>query len=383
MANSSETIIIGGGVIGLSVAWRLRQAGVKVTLFEHGVCGRQASWSAVGVLSPGNPNYKHAMARMHLDSLDMYPHFCAELHDATGIDPQYERCRRLEFCDDDQRYRMGLSEVRAASDRTMPDGSPVLEMLTPEQAVEVEPAIRRPKYGALSCRISAQVRSPRLLQTLKKACLSTGVAIREQAHVAGLVRDGDRVTGVRLADGAARADTVILAAGAWSSRIDAPAAELVPVWAVRGQALLLEMDDRPFSRIVRRKGCYVLSRRDGKILVGSTVEHDAGFEIRNTAKGVQSMIDGALDLLPVLAEAKVIGMWSGLRPCTPDWRPYIGPVPGTDGLIAACGHFKTGLVFAPITARIVADLVTAGSTPFDLARATPGRPIKQPRRKRP
>ena len=221
------------------------------------------------------------------------------------------------------------------------------------------------------------------MRALHEACLSAGVAIREHAGVDGLVRDGQRVTGVRLADGAVRADTVVLAAGAWSSRIDARAAELVPVWAVRGQALLLEMGDRPFSPIVRRKGCYVLSRRDGKILVGSTVEHDAGFEIRNTAKGVQSMIDGALDLLPVLADARVIGMWSGLRPCTPDWRPYIGPVPGADGLIAACGHFKTGLVFAPITARIVADLVTAGSTPFDLTRAAPGRPIKQPRRKRP
>ena len=376
MGETTEVIIIGGGVIGLSAAWRLRQAGAKVTLYERGECGREASWAAVGVLSPGNPNFKHALAQLQLDSLDMYPTFCAELLEATGIDPQYERCQRIELCDEDQRYRMGLSEVRAASDRRMPDGSPVLEMLTPDQTTQFETSVRAPTFGALLCRLSAQVRNPRLLQALRKAVTSAVVDVREHTQVSGLLWEGDRVIGVRAADGEHRADAVVLAAGTWSSQIDARVGELVPVHPVRGQAMLLDMDDPPFGRIVRRAKCYVVRRRDGKVLIGSTEEPEAGFQIRNTPAGVQGLADAALDMLPILAEARVQGCWSGLRPGTPDGRPLLGPVPGAAGLIAACGHFKTGLCLAPITARIITDLVMTGSTRFDLTRAAPGRSVK-------
>ncbi len=374
-------IVVGGGVIGLSCAWRLRQAGLAVTLLERGYCGREASWSAVGVLSPGNPNFKHALARLHLASLDLYPAFCEELRALTGIDPEYERCRRLELCDVDQRYRMGLSEVRAAADRAMPDGSPVLEMLSPNDATALEPAMQRPVYGALLCRISAQVRNPRLLRALREACKKTGVQVREQVPAVGLSMVGNTVTGVLTANQSIPARWVVVAAGAWAGTVDSRIATQMPVRPVRGQVVLLEMEDPPLRHIIRRKNHYVLRRRDGLVLVGSTVEHDAGFTIRNTPAGVGALIQGALSLVPALADARVVGLWSGLRPCTPDWRPYIGPVPGIDGMIAAFGHFKTGLVFAPITARIVTDLITRGHTPFDLSRAAPGRPMKLPRRR--
>jgi glycine oxidase len=381
MADESNVIVIGGGVIGMTIAWRLRQAGVGVTLLERGECGRQASWAAIGVLAPGNPNIKHALAQLHLESLDLHPDFCAELRQATCIDPQYRRCERLTLIDEDQRYRMGLSEVRAAADRRMPDGAPGLEMLTPEQAVELEPAIRAPRYGALLCRVSASVRNPRLLKALRTACAASGVDVREHQPVAGLVWEGERVRGVRTHDGEHSADTVVLAAGAWSSGLDPRVDEVMPVHPVRGQAVLLEMPEPPFARIVRRKRVYVVRRDDGKILVGATEEPEAGFEIRNTAAGVRELVESAMDFIPALADASVAGMWSGLRPGTRDGRPYIGFVPGADRLMAACGHFKTGLVFAPITARIVTELVTTGDCPYDLARAAPGRP-ERPRRTR-
>ncbi len=381
MSGNPDVVVVGGGVIGLSCAWRLAQAGLGVTLLERSFCGREASWSAVGVLSPGNPNFKHALARLHLDSLDLYPAFCEELRTRTGIDPEYERCRRLELCDVDQRYRMGLSEVRATADRAMPDGSPVLEMLTPDDAVALEPAMQRPQYGALLCRISAQVRNPRLLKGLRRACEQAGAVVCEQTPVIGLRMDGEVVTGVLTADQSITARYVVLAAGTGAGTVDPRVAAQMPVHPVRGQVLLLETDDPPFRHIIRRKNHYVLRRRDGLVLVGSTVEHDAGFGTRNTPAGVEGLIQGALSLVPALADAKVVGMWSGLRPCSPDWRPYIGIVPGMDGLIAAFGHFKTGLVFAPITARIVTDLVATGQTPFDLSRAAPGRPMKLPRKR--
>lgn len=381
MSDKADVIVIGGGVIGLSVAWRLAQAGATVTLVERGACGRQASWHAVGVLSPGNPNFKHSIAQMHLRSLDMQEDFCAELRERTGIDPEYHRCQRLEFCDGDQRYRMGLSEVKAAADRTMPDGSAVLEMLSPDEALALEPGMRRPAFGALLCRVSARVDNPRLLQALAGACRLAGVIIRDRTPVNGLAWQGDRVCGVRVGDETVEADHVVLAAGAWSSRLDARVADVIEVTPVRGQAVLLETDDPPFHRIIRKRNHYVVRRKDGRIVLGSTVEHDAGFELHNTAVGVQAMLDAAIDMIPSLADAHIADMWSGLRPCTPDWRPCIGPVPGAERLIAACGHFKTGLVFAPITARIVTDLVTQGATPFDLSRALPGRPMKQLRKR--
>jgi glycine oxidase len=376
MTGTRDIVVIGGGVIGMACAWRLRQAGLQVTLVERGECGRQASWAAVGVLSPGNPNFKHALATLHLDCLDAYPGFCSELHEVTGIDPEYRRCGRLEFCDDDQRYRMGLSEVRAASDRRMPNGRPVLEMLEPQQAVELEPVIRPPLRGALHCRLSAQVRNPRLLRALRSACDTWGAEVREHCWATGLVWDGDRVAGVQTEEGTLAAGWVVLAAGAWSGQMDARLAGLIDVHPVRGQAVLLESPDTRFDRIVRRRKRYALQRRDGKVLIGATEEPESGFALHNTPVDVGALLEAGMDLIPALARARVIGMWSGLRPGTPDNRPYIGFVPGADGLIAACGHFKTGLVFAPATARIVAELVTKGATTVDLARAAPGRPMR-------
>lgn len=157
------------------------------------------------------------------------------------------------------------------------------------------------------------------------------------------------------------------AAGAWASELLWPHAGVVPVYPVRGQMILLEMIPRAFRHVLSRGMCYLTSRDDGRILLGATEEHDAGFSVSNTAEGVAALLQSGLNLAPSLRQAPIIRMWSGLRPGTPDRRPYIGYVPGTDNLFVAAGHYRTGIILAPITGRIVADLITEGKTQYDIS----------------
>ncbi len=372
-SGNAEVIVIGGGVVGLSVAWRLAQRDLRVTLLERGGCGQESSWAAAGILAPGNPNFHGPMSAMHLESLDLYPGFVAELQEITGIDVEYERCGRIELCPTDQRYRMGLSEVRAAAERRTPGGQPVLEMLTFAQAKEREPSIGGDAFGALLCRMTARIRNTRLLKALRRACELAGVKIREECPVEGLLVEGERVKGIAAKDGPLESDWVVLAAGAWSSRLHPRLEEVGRVFPSKGQAVLLHMEAPPLSGIIKCKHCYLVVRRDGHVYLGSSDEPEAGFSKRSTATAMNELMSAALEMVPAVASASLVNMWAGLRPRTDDNRPMIGPVPGLEGLIAAYGHYKTGLIFAPLTPRIVCDLIIDGRTDYDLSRCLPGR----------
>lgn len=368
-----DVVVIGGGVIGLAAAWRLGQRGLRVTLLERGACGQEASWAAAGILAPGNPNRRGPMSAMHLESLDLYPGFVAEIEDISGIQTEYERCGRIELCPTDQRYRMGLSEVRAAADRPMPNGLPALEMLTLEQAREHEPGMGCPAHGALLCRRSARIRNTRLLKALRRACELANVKLTEGCAAEGLLVEAERVKGVACENGSIDADRVVLAAGSWSSQLHPQLAQVADVFPSKGQAVLLHMKEPPLKGIIKRGHGYLVGRADGHVYVGATDEPEVGFNKRPTARGISGLMAAALDILPGLASAAVVDMWAGLRPRTRDRRPMIGPVPGIDGLIAAYGHYKTGLALAPVTARIVGDLILDGHTREDLALCRPGR----------
>lgn len=379
MNASSDVIVLGGGIIGLSCALRLRQAGLTVVVLESGVCGREASWAAAGIIAPGNPHRTDHLYAMHCASIQRYPDFCAEVRALSGVDPQYERCGAVELLTTEQFVQMAASDVRVTADRTTDDGLPILELLTPEQGRALEPAVTGDALGVLHCRVTAQIRNPRMMAALCGACDKVGVEIREHQAVTSLVMEGERVTGVRTADAVRSADRVILCAGAWSSRCGPPGlGERIPVHPVRGQIVLLFAPDRPFQHVVQRRHTYLVPRNDGYVLLGATVEPDAGFDKRCTANGIHGLIADALTLAPSLAEASVAATWAGFRPGTPDARPFIGPVPDHDGLIAATGHYRSGLALAPVTADVVRDLVVDGTNEFDLARCAPGRHFPGP-----
>lgn len=358
----------------MSVAFRLRQAGVSVTVLERGVCGRESSWSGAGIVSLPNPHRSDPLATIHRASVDRYAAYCAELADLSGVDPEYEVCGELKFLTTDQSVQMAKSDIRVAGDSRTAAGEPVLELLTTGECAEIEPNVTGDALAVLRCRRTAQARNPRLMRALLESCRRLGVTVREHTGVTSLELDGDRVIGVRGEDETFHAKHVVLCAGAWSARVGpARLADLLPVFPVRGQIILLRLDSRPFKHIVDKRRSYLVPRRDGHVLIGVTDEPEAGFDKRNTAKGINHIISEAVSMAPCLADAAVVGMWSGLRPGTPDKRPYIGPVPGFEGLIAATGHYRSGLTLAPVTADIVKELITDGQCTFDLSYCAPGR----------
>jgi glycine oxidase len=373
----SDVVIIGGGIIGLSAAYRLAKEGLRVSVLERGLCGRESSWAGAGVLQCGSWHRKDPLVHLLRESLHRYPDYVGELRERTGIDPQFVKCGSFELLLEDQQYRMAASEVRAAEAYRESYGFGVLEMLTPQEALAQEPNINPDILGVQYCAVTCQVRNPPLMEALRAACLPEKTRIVEHCQVLGLSRTAGRVTGVRTTRGDYPTGHVVLAAGSWSALIDADVGKSAPVYPVRGQIVLLEMRERPFTHIVERGKCYMVPRLDGRIVIGATEEHESGFEKRNTAEGINNLLTLSQRLVPCLAGATLERTWSGLRPGTPDRGPYIGPVPGAEGLIAACGHFRSGLILAPLTAEIMVDLIVRGRTDRDLSRYAPGRQIRK------
>ncbi len=374
---TTDAAVIGGGVIGLATAYALAKEGLSVAVLERGLCGREASWAGAGVLQCGSWHRKDPLVRLQRDSLKRYPAFAAELHDRTGIDPQFMQSGSFEVLLDDQQRRMAASEVEAAKAYAEAFGETVLELLTPDEARRRESELTDDLLGVKSCPVTCQVRNPLLMQALRSACLLEPIWITEHCEVVELIHKGDRVRGVRTTGGDRFAEHVVLAAGSWSSLVDREVGRQVRVSPVRGQIVLLEMRRRPFEHIIERGKCYLVPRLDGRVVVGATQEPEAGFDKRTTAAGIEGLLTLARRLVPVLGEATLVRTWAGLRPGTPDNWPYIGAVPGIDGLWAATGHFRSGLTLAPITAQIVADLIVRDETEYDLARTAPGREIEE------
>jgi glycine oxidase len=213
----------------------------------------------------------------------------------------------------------------------------------------------------------ANVRNPRLVKSLKAALLALpNVTLHEQCEVSGFIREGDNVLGVHTAAGDVLGDRVVLAAGAWSGELLKTLGLELPVEPVKGQMILYKCASDFLPRMILAKGRYAIPRRDGHILVGSTLEYE-GFDKTTTDSALESLKASAVELIPALADAEVVGHWAGLRPGSPEGIPYIGPVPGLDGLWLNCGHFRNGLVLAPASCQLLADLLSGREPIIDAA----------------
>lgn len=377
MAKALDCIVIGGGIVGLSIARRLAGESLNVGVFEKGACGREASWAGAGMLAPLDPHRKDALARLNAASRAMYEAFCGSLCEDSGIDPEFHRCGELQLIFDENQLRVAKSfEVASPDPEPEGGGGRDFELLSPDQAIAVEPQLAPQIRGALLARRAAQIRNPRLMAALKASCLGRGVEIHEGRPVYALEVDGTRAVGVRIPDSVVHAKWIVLAAGAWSSQVHPRLAKLIPVYPVRGQIILLKFEKPPLSHIVSHKKTYVVPRLDGHVLIGATEEHESGFSHKTSARGISGLIESALRLVPVLGDAPVEMTWAGLRPGTPDVRPHIGDVPGFDGLVAATGHFRSGLVLAPAVAEYVASRISGRDYPIDLSAFAPGRSME-------
>ncbi|GMQ96707.1 MAG: glycine oxidase ThiO [Gammaproteobacteria bacterium] len=341
----ADVLIIGGGVIGMLTACELTRHGAAVRLLERDQVGRACSWAGGGILSPLYPWWQPAaLEPMVAWSQAAYPVLAKELAAATAIDPEWVQSGLLVIDADDA----NVTPWACATKRRC-------EVLAGDALNAVCPGLNRAVQSAVWLPDIAQIRSPRLLKALKKALVARGVRFDEHTPVARLVVHDGRVAGVETETCFIEAQTVVVTAGAWSPSLVAPTGLILPIEPVRGQMLLLR-PNKPIACMVLDCGYYLIPRRDGLVLVGSTVER-TGFECEVTAQAREHLFRRAAEIAPGLESAEIIMQWAGLRPGSPDGVPYVGAHPEVAGLFMNTGHFRNGFVLAPASARLVTDLI--------------------------
>ena len=346
-----HALIAGGGVIGLLTARALRARGLDVTVVERGSRAREASWAGGGILSPLHPwRFPDAVTALAVRSQPAWAELARTLHERTGIDPEYRSGGMLVIDADDP------AEVGAWAER---HGVRVTA-LECEAANALVPGLVPPRGHPRLLPDVASIRSPRLLRALTALAVGEGVTLRAGVAVTGVATAGGRVVGLDTTAGRVAGDAVVVCAGAWSARLLAGLGVEPPgIRPVRGQMLALGAEPGLVPRIVLTESHYLIPRVDGTVLAGSTVEH-AGFDAAPTEAGRAELHAAAVDLLPALARAPVVAHWAGLRPGSDDGVPTIAPHPAVDGLWVNAGHFRNGIVTAPASAGLLADLVTGG-----------------------
>jgi glycine oxidase len=351
---SYDAIIVGGGVIGLSCAWRLAQRGASVAVVERSSPPAGATRVAAGMLAPvgeltfGEPE----LLKLTLAAAERYPAFVAELEAASGTASGYTRCGALHVALD----RDEAAELRRVHQlqRLLGLGA---EWLPPRRCRELEPALTPSFNGGVHSPGEAVVDPRALTATLLRALEAEGAGLRLETEVTEAQIEGDRIAGVRTDAGEElRAPAVVLATGAWSGQAQwLPERGRPPVRPVKGQILELRARDGrpPCERIVASERVYLVPRPDGRLIVGATVE-EQGFDTTVTAGGVHELLREAYRLLPEVAEMELVEAAAGLRPGTPDNLPLVGPAP-LDGLLWATGHYRNGILLAPLAAEMLAD----------------------------
>jgi glycine oxidase len=372
MPETEDVIIVGGGVIGLSIAYALAREGIRGTLLDRRELGREASWAGAGLIPPpvdarpASPPL-HPTVELRSWSAELFPQWSAALREETGIDNGYRRSGGVDVAwTEDEEHAL-----RTTAGRWRAEGI-AHERLAPGDYVRVEPALNPEIRLVYYLPDRAQVRNPWHLRALSAAASARGARLVPWQAVDRLETRGDRVIAVRTSGGDIRCGWVIVAAGAWSGRLLEETGVRAPTPPLKGQIVLLRHDRPLIRRIVEHGKNYLVPREDGRVLIGAT-EEDVGFDKRPTPAAVRDLLDEALRLCPVLGQAEVETSWAGLRPGSIDTRPYIGLAPGFRNLIIATGHKRAGLQLSPATGELVADLVLGRTPRLDLSHFRPDR----------
>lgn len=351
---SWDVLVVGGGVNGLLTALGLARTGRRVCLLERQALGRESSWAGGGIVSPLYPwRYPPAISALASWGQHYYPRLAEQLLRLTAVDAEV--------------FVSGLYWL------DLPDEAE-LKGWACEQGVELElfaggelrnrlPALAHDYLQALYCPALANVRNPRLLKALKLAVLKQpSLVVQENTSVNRFLLGCSGIRGVETKAGPLLADKVVLTAGAWSGELLAKLGLHLPVEPVKGQMILYKCEPDYLSAMVLAEGRYAIPRRDGHVLVGSTLEH-VGFDKAPTGDALASLKASAEKMLPGLAQREVVGHWAGLRPGSPDGIPFIGEVPELPGLWLNCGHYRNGLVLAPASCELLKNLML-GETPI-------------------
>ena len=347
----TDVIVIGGGVVGLSIAYELAGQGVAVKVLEQGAFGREASWAAAGMLPPGNSQYaKTPEARLRAESHRLWPNLCAQLFEETGIDNGYRPTGSIEV-----RVGGAATQLQEEIDTWRTEGVAV-EELTSELLFECEPGLTRSTTAAYRLAELSQIRSSRHMKALVAGCVARGVELISGKPVVGFDLSETKAVSVRLPGETHRAGQFCITAGAWSQPLLSEFGVETTVEPVRGQIILLATDSPSIQHIIQDGPRYLVPRPDGRVLVGSTEEW-VGFDKENTVDAICELTRFAIDLVPSLAKARFERAWSGLRPGSSDGLAYLGQVPSVENVFVAAGHFRAGLQLSPGTALLVSQLM--------------------------
>jgi glycine oxidase len=349
---TADVLIIGGGIIGCSIALELSRARVRVLLLERDRIGCEASGEAAGMLAPQAEDLPAGpFLDLCLKSREMFGPLQEVLKEETGIDIEYVRSGILYLLlteEDEVHGKRMLEEQRSRGLR--------VEWWDRQQVLEAEPHVTPEVRGALCLPDDHQVQNARMVRALSLLGARQGVKFAEGSPVTGLVRDRDRVIGVRSLTETYHAGKVVIAAGAWSGGIGHLLDREIPIQPARGQLLSLETRGDLLRRILYSGKGYLTPWATGEVVVGSTVEF-VGFDKHVTVAGIQELLALARRLVPAMADRPILSTWSGFRPWTPDELPYLGTMPGSLGLYIASGHGRNGILLAPVTGQLMAELL--------------------------
>jgi glycine oxidase len=361
MSPATDVAVIGGGIMGCAVALRLAQRGIGVTVIERGIPGAEASSAAAGILGPQmEAEGPGPLLELGLRSRALYPALAAELRDLTGIDVGYDRSGVLMVAFDEG----GEAALSARRAWQLARGLRV-DSLSGDAVRAREPALGPAVRAALTFTDDAQVVARELVRAFSQAAAVAGVRFLTGRYVRRVVVEEGAAVGVELDGEKLAAGTVVVAAGSWSGLVEGAGVPAAVVRPARGQLVAIETRPPLFRHVVAAPGGYLVPRRDGTVIAGSTVEM-VGFRKEVTVGGLAAILGLARTIFPALAEAPVVATWSNFRPFTEDHLPVLGAT-AVRGLVLATGHFRNGILLAPITAQAIAELVATGKAPFDLS----------------
>jgi glycine oxidase len=349
---SPDVIVVGAGAIGTSITYHLARAGAKVMLFDRGQIGREATGASAGMIMPHHgPGTPDALDLLSRESARLYPALADELRDRTGMDIGYRRAGTLEVAFTDSEEQ----DLRARRGWALDHGTNVA-WLDRRSALDLEPALNPAIRGGIFHGDDHQVQPLAMAQSLARAAADLGTVVREGVAIDQLRTERDRVIGVGLGQETVHASEVVIATGAWSSAWSTALGLAIPVGPVRGQMVALRTVDTALRQVISHADEYAIPKPDGTTIVGTTVE-DVGFDARPTAGAIARLLQHAAVVSPRLADATFASAWAGLRPGTSDGMPIIGRPGEWRGITLATGHFREGILLAPITGELVADLL--------------------------
>ena len=346
-------VVVGAGLIGLSIAYELAKRGAEVRVLEAGDSAASASWSGAGRLAPFTESDGDEALELFLaTALGVYQVFVKELHKRTGIDPYLRVDGIVEVAHDETQAARLRERVETLEGRGIH-----AHWLEHEDVLRIEPWLGPATVGASLIEDEGQIDNRQLGKALRMACADTGVRIEERTGPVALETADGRVAGVRGREGFLAAEVVVNATGAHGGELAGVPNEVrIPIEPVKGQLLVLAMPERRVTRLIYAPGAYLIPRLDGTLVVGETTDEHAGFDARVDPFATRRLREAAIAAIPALAGLDVIEQWVGHRPRSPNGRPYVGAT-ALEGYFVASGHYRNGVLLAPATALAIANVI--------------------------